>query len=114
MSLEQLIADFKEDLTAKYTPFQVEGDHSEFSIGIFVPDIERLNESHDELAKQAYLQGIRDAKDVLPPHDPYTREEMMSREGQNRDLDFLMCKKTGYNTYREETLEAITRLEENI
>lgn len=67
----------------------------------------------DSLAKQAYLQGIRDAKDVLPPHDPYTREEMMSREGQNRDLDFLMCKKTGYNTYREETLEAITRLEEN-
>ena len=56
-----------------------------------------------EATRQAYLQGIRDAKGEIPKE----WSEVYKDEQEARW-------KRGYDSCREETLEAITRLEENV
>lgn len=70
--------------------------------GIGRYSFDQVNGFLDSITKQAYLQGIRDAKGVLPGR----KEPLYYEFGWNTD------KKGGYNECRNQTLEAITRLEE--
>jgi len=73
------------------------GDSSPF---IYLEDI--LPEI-DSLITKAYLQGIRDAKGAI------ANEEILN--GPNDGTKYFV---QGFNQCRDETLEAITRLEENV
>ena len=44
MSQNKSVEEVVEELLRKWKPFEVEGDHSQFSEGIFVPDVEVLKE----------------------------------------------------------------------
>lgn len=73
-------------------------------------DTENVSIAHGKLCelveaqtKRAYLQGIRDAKGALPEEKNFPNSQAFEIHEDN-----------GFNECRKETLEAITRLEENV
>lgn len=74
-----------------------------------------LIEFAENLTKQAYLQGIRDAKGCVPEEKellPYPGDRRGGIENQMLSQENNL--KAGFNKARTSTLEAITRLEETV
>lgn len=66
-TLDTYIKEKLEEFKKKYKKFSVEGDHSEFTEGIFVPDVEVLYDFLESLIRQTARETVEEqkAKDEL-------------------------------------------------
>lgn len=64
--LNEVIEEEKAELRKKWPPFEVEGDHEQYSEGIFVSDIESLEDHLTQAMKKAALAVLQEVHDEIP------------------------------------------------
>jgi len=72
-ALNEVIEEEKAELRKKWPPFEVEGDHEQYSEGIFVSDIESLEDHLTQAMNKAALAVVEELleKTYMAEFTPY-------------------------------------------
>lgn len=105
MTLPSLIESGIAELRKRYSVFPVEGDHSQFTDGMFISDVETFDEFLKSFATNVHNAAIESALEALPEKTEHYRDE------PNADFHCL----NGRNSYRKEARAKVSALKkENV
>lgn len=92
---------WEERFDEKFKTFSVEGEHCEFSEGIFVADVDILKDFINTVASESREGGIREALELIP-----ARKEYPFYNGRTNPDSGI----SGWNYHEEETRKCLSAL----